>query len=468
MSRQTVTAAVEKQGQGIEAYIKAAAPWYTQLAPTHMDASQFQGLLLNMLRKDLKLLDAAERNKHSFRAAANECCRLGLVPGVTGHFVFFEDRKRGGPPEITLIVDWKGEVEQIYRSAEVAAVVAEVVRGGQGAEKPDLFRWSPTRMKVPEHEIADDGLATAAERGPLRAVYAFARFRDGEVSTCVVLTRDEVAKHRAFAKTYKFWGPEWPLEIGTTPDMWRKTAVHYLFDRVPHSQEYTANLIRTAVLADQDAAGAVTIIPPASSRRGLGRQAVAALPPGAREGDDDEPAAGNDTLPGPGPAEGTQQGGTDGPASHTPPAERGEGKRTQSAPRPAGTASARGAQASPPQPGSPARQSGDPPVTGIGQGAAGPENSAPPGPAASRISQARIRARLADMPVGTPADEADVLSHLAGRPVALPADLTQDEADSVWAALEVVLQEARGDLEKAAGVLWDQIGAAATAAGAGG
>jgi hypothetical protein len=45
-------------------------------------------------------------------------------------------------------------------------------------------------------------------------------------------------KHKAAAKTPKFWDGVWE------PDMWLKTVLHKLYDRVPHSAEYVKELQR--------------------------------------------------------------------------------------------------------------------------------------------------------------------------------------------------------------------------------
>ncbi len=217
MASRNVETAVAERDAGIESYVKGARGWYAQLVPAHMSPDHFQALLLNVLRKDPKgkLRAAAAANPLSFKAAANECARLGLVPGVTGWFVPYENRKQQ-TWEITLIVDWKGEVENIYKAnPDVVAVESQVVR--TGGAKADYFRRPGPGRPMPEHEIADDGLATAAERGPLMAVYAYCRYRDGAISTCIVLTRDEVAKIRAKAKTTDFWGPACSRTPGPAP-----------------------------------------------------------------------------------------------------------------------------------------------------------------------------------------------------------------------------------------------------------
>jgi hypothetical protein len=143
--------------------------------------------------------------------------------------VAFKNRETG-LQDITGIVDYKGEIDMIYRAGGVTAVHCQVVRAG------DHFVWRPG-MEIPDHVINENtagqlGLADEDARGPLTGVYAYARLRDGGVSEPIVMARSEVMKHKKAAKSKKFWDGDWE------PDMWLKTAVHKLYDRVPHSAEY--------------------------------------------------------------------------------------------------------------------------------------------------------------------------------------------------------------------------------------
>jgi hypothetical protein len=121
----------------------------------------------------------------------------------------------------------------------------------------DTFRWRPGEMEVPYHVIhapADsiqEGLADDDERGAITGVYAYAVFLNGGISQPVVMSRSTIRKHRDYAKTDKFWGPKEGLydrakEGPWTPDMVKKTAIHKLYDSVPHSSEFLMEQMRVA------------------------------------------------------------------------------------------------------------------------------------------------------------------------------------------------------------------------------
>lgn len=289
----------------IEADIRKAREWFDTVAPAHLDAGQFVNLCLSQVRRgSVELKKACIAAPWSFMEAASECARLGLVPGETYHFVAFFNGKEKHH-EIVGIVDYKGEIDQIYRAGGVRAVHFEVVRAR------DTFIWRPNQMPLPHHiihapepdpELAgklepevlkamkqQEGLAGDAERGPLTGVYAYAEMADGGFSQPVVMSASTVKKHRDVSKTDKFWGPPWPNEGPWTPDMWLKTAVHKLFDRVPHSAEYLAERLR--------AAASVVEQPPPAVAAKVERPAVAGPvvevtpepPPGPPEGHQDEP-----------------------------------------------------------------------------------------------------------------------------------------------------------------------------------
>lgn len=262
--QQTVRGAVAKQQEEqksvVYGRVQSAEKWFADVVPSHIDPKQFIAVILGVLQRDDKLRKAAEENPGSLMIAAAECARLGLVPGDTFHFVPFWNNERK-VQEITGIVDYKGEIELIYRAGAVESIHAEVVR------QHDHFLWKPG-MVIPDHQIASNssgqvGLIDDKERGFLTGVYAYARLRGGGISRVIVMPASEVAKHRAVAKTTKFWGPEWPEESEWTPQMWLKTAVHALPTWVPSSVEYVNELWRVAAAVH---AAPPNVIPPNEQR----------------------------------------------------------------------------------------------------------------------------------------------------------------------------------------------------------
>jgi hypothetical protein len=172
------------------------------------------------------------------------------------------------------------------------------------------------------------------------------------------------------------------------------------------------------------------------------------------------PAAGDDTLGGPGPAAAGTAGRPEGPGPVP-----GEGDRTQADPRAAGAASARGAQPPPPQdPTSPPGTTGpggpeqdamftDDPRPMLGAGAPDPPPARSAGTRKAGTSRGSSSARLAESPWYDVADLFDQLGwpparhkrtvlaavcSYARRPVRDITELTRDEAEQVASRLGAV------------------------------
>lgn len=235
MPRQNVRSAVATRDPGIEDVeqrVQDEVKWFRAVVPAHVNADQFIAIGVGLLRKDERLAAAAVRNPGSFMAALSDCARLGLIPGDGFALVPFENRETG-IPEVTGITEYTGEIDLMYRSGGVRAVVAEVIR-----DHDEFWRGRPPRFAP-----MDEGLAPDSDRGALRGVFAYAVLDSGEISHVVVMGKDEVMRHKAAAKTRKIW--EGPFE----QSMWLKTAVHELFKWVPHSAEYLRELMRVQAQA---------------------------------------------------------------------------------------------------------------------------------------------------------------------------------------------------------------------------
>jgi phage RecT family recombinase len=295
---QTV-ATIEERFDYIRQDLVTQGTWFKRLLPSHVDAQQFMALCFNVIKEsDWQLQQALVDAPRTFFSAANDCAMMGLVPGKTFHFVAFrtkvKSRNNDEPDrwqyQVTGMSDYKGEVELMYRSGLIKAVHCEVVRAN------DEFAWQPQQMAVPYHRIKAPsyapeqiGLAGQEERGVLTGVYAYVELIGGGYSAPVVLGKSQVLKHRAVAKTEAFWGADWPEEGPWTPDMWRKTALHDLFDEVPHSPEYAANILKQQAAI----AGGPREIPAAPERE------QPALVGGPDHADRDEQRRSDDDLPEP-------------------------------------------------------------------------------------------------------------------------------------------------------------------------
>lgn len=234
--------------------------------PSHIDPALFIRVAQGVVRRDTKLADAATRNFPSFMSALMHCARLGLEPGETFHLIPFEDRKNH-TVEIQGIVDYKGEIELIYRAGAVGSVTAELVHSN------DTFSYLPGVHDRPQHQID-----WFRDRGDLIGVYAYAVMNSGAISRVVVMGPADIAKIQAESKgANRADSPwkKWPER------MWLKSAVHQLYKWVPSSPEYLTELLRAkAAAATQPAlapAGPVAI-PAAHAPTAVPATAVEALP----------------------------------------------------------------------------------------------------------------------------------------------------------------------------------------------
>ena len=239
MNTRTVAGAVVKREDpnSPENLIKQYEAHFAQVLPSHIKPVQWVRLAQGTLRRDPKLAAAAERNISSFLAALLDCARLGHEPGTDQYALTHFNNSKTGVPEIVGIEQYQGEIERMYRAGAVTSVKCEVVR------ERDEFDWSPTQMRVPYHRY--NALAADDERGPLAGAYAYAEMHGGALSQVVVMGKAEIMKHKAVAKTDRFWTGPWE------PSMWKKTVVHELEKWVPTSAEYRREQLRAIAEADR-------------------------------------------------------------------------------------------------------------------------------------------------------------------------------------------------------------------------
>lgn len=212
---------------------------FTRVVPDHIKPETFIGMAAALVRGNPKLQTAVQANPGSFVIALRECAALGHMPGMNTYALVPYRNNRDDGPNWTVqgIEQYQGVVERMYRANGITSVHVEVVR------EKDHSRWRPTEMILPQHDY--DDRASETERGPLVAVYAYARMRSGGTSQVVWMTRHDVAKHRAVSKAGdSFWGPAWPEEGPWTPAMWKKTALHQLETYVPTSVAWREHMAR--------------------------------------------------------------------------------------------------------------------------------------------------------------------------------------------------------------------------------
>lgn len=210
---------------GITKLVEEYAGDFGRVVPRHIRVEAFMQLAIAYVRRDKALREAAEVNPASLILALRECAALGHVPvPKTYALTAFRSKDATGGWAIVGIETYHGVIERMYRAGGVQAVKCDLVRA------TDNFGWDAVNQRVTHHSY--DPMADDKTRGELAGVYAYAVLHLGGISRMCWLNRSEVMKHRAVAKTDKFWTGPWE------PDMWRKTAVHALETWVPTSAEY--------------------------------------------------------------------------------------------------------------------------------------------------------------------------------------------------------------------------------------
>lgn len=216
------------------------------IAPPHVATDAFLGLAAAYIRRSEKLSEAFQANPGSLVLALRQCATLGHVPDPRVYaLVPFRDNKTGAGWQITGIETYHGIIDRMFRAGGVRSVHVEV-----GRVNDAVLRFNRTRDVLPQHEY--DEFADKIERGPLKAVYAWAVMLDGSNSYVAWLPRPEVMRHRASAKTADFWGPDDPDKEGPNAEsMWKKTALRVLETFVPTSAAYRWEVIRSQAAAEQ-------------------------------------------------------------------------------------------------------------------------------------------------------------------------------------------------------------------------
>lgn len=225
----TVANAVATRDNSPTAMIERYKGDFALMLPSHVNADQWARVAIGALRRDEKLMQAAQQSPATLMAALSTAARLGLEAGTEQYYL--TPRKNKGRNEILGITGYQGLVELMYRAGAVSSVIAEVVYAG------DEFDYQPGRDERPTHRIDWD----AEDRGDLRLVYAYAVMRDGATSKVIVLGRAGIERIKKSAQGADSAYSPWK----TNPEaMWLKSAVRQLAKWVPTSAEYRKEQLR--------------------------------------------------------------------------------------------------------------------------------------------------------------------------------------------------------------------------------
>lgn len=218
---------------------------FQTLLPDGMRASWFLGEVRVAAARTKGLMDCTII---SMVDALTTCAQLGLSPsGRLGSAYLIPFKTT-----CTLVIGYRGYVDLAYRSGDVQSFHAEVVYD------KDTFIHEEGLQPVLEH------IRTEEENpGPLRAVYAVARMKDGGVAHVVMLRREVLAiKGRSRASES---GP-WVTDEG---EMWKKTAIRRLIKLLPLSPTRAKDLFKAeAAERDQEEALDVEFSTPEESPKG--------------------------------------------------------------------------------------------------------------------------------------------------------------------------------------------------------
>ncbi len=229
----------------------ALVPQYTQefaaVLPEHLKSGAFVQLAVAALRRDSKLMEAAESNPGSLIYALRDCARLGHEPGTEQYYL--TPRREKGALRILGVEGYQGVIERIYRAGAVSTVIVEAVR------QHDRFTYAPGRDERPILER--DWTLDNAARGPLVLVYGYAVMKDGATSKVVIVGKDRIERAKAASGTANSSYSPWTTDEEA---MWLKTAAHDLSKWVPTSAEYRREILRAH--ADVAAQANVTALPP--------------------------------------------------------------------------------------------------------------------------------------------------------------------------------------------------------------
>ena len=220
MAEQTVGGAVARQVP-LEPVLAEMRPEFAKMLPAHLGPEQFERWCVTFLKGALggKQADAWRKvlgnpaGQLSVMQAFLDCGSLGLEPGRTYHLVPFGDT-------VTGIIDYKGEVELIYRAGRMP-VVAQLVR--EGDEFYMLGANVPPRHEADWFDPGRDDLAVVGG-------YAYCQMGPDLYSQVVHMTEAGFLKHKAKARTKNVWD-EWPEAMRL------KTLIHQLRKIVPWSAE---------------------------------------------------------------------------------------------------------------------------------------------------------------------------------------------------------------------------------------
>jgi recombination protein RecT len=216
-------------------------PELLRVLPKGMDPERLFRIALTECLKNPRLLECSQE---SWALAIQTCGAQGLYPDSGLGYMYLIPRSNSKKNqdgtwskvmEITAQRGYQGDIALARKSGEVSDIYAEVVY------EKDVYKVTKGLDRNIEH-VPYDG---DDEPGALKAVYAVAKLRSGDVAW-VALTRREVMHRKASAMDADNTKSPWKQHEAA---MWRKTAIHELFKWLPKSSEESERVAR-AILTE--------------------------------------------------------------------------------------------------------------------------------------------------------------------------------------------------------------------------
>lgn len=226
---------VQAQRMTLRNLFETQKPELRKLLPRGMDLDRLERMALTECVKNPALLECTAE---SWALAMQTCAQQGLYPDSALGYMYLIPRnnsKKVGNEwkkfnEVTAQRGYQGDIQLARNTGEIADIYAEVVY------TKDTYKVTKGLNRDIVHEPAEDD-----DPGELRAVYAVAKLKSGEVAF-VTLRRSDVMRHKASAQgTDRADGP-WKAHEAA---MWKKTAIHELFKWLPKASEKMDNAVRS-------------------------------------------------------------------------------------------------------------------------------------------------------------------------------------------------------------------------------
>lgn len=188
--------------------------------PKVLPVDRFLRVLFTALNRDPKL---GQCDRDSVLAGVMNAAQLGLEIDPTlgrAYLIPFNDRRKGMVAQF--VIGYKGYIDLFWRSGQGASITAEAVY------EKDHFVYKLGLNQQLDHIPSDD-----PDRGRLVYAYAVAELSNGG-KVLKVLNRTQVMNAKAYSRGSDSEYSPWQTN---EPEMWAKTAIRALADRIPLSAE---------------------------------------------------------------------------------------------------------------------------------------------------------------------------------------------------------------------------------------